>query len=178
MERCRRSGRYRVVCCKVCYCTITCSTLYHPVGRPAWRRRAGPVPTVQPYFVSWYRIDSYGISLAGYIPPAGCQVHPYIRSYLRTPEWHAWSVSSFFLLVVFRSTRHVEYSSFLFACPSCIATLTFQVFLASFPSPTPYRLSKFCRVLCLFVAFLARWSEPSRSLLSPTITLSPYHCFI
>lgn len=152
MERCRRSGWSRGVCCKVCYCTITCSTLYHTVGSgPAWRRRAGPVPTVQPYCVSWYRIDSYGISLAGYIPPVGCQVHPYIttiiRSYLRTPEWHAWSVSSFFLLVVFPSTRHVEYSSFLFACPSCIATLTFQVFLASCPSLTPYRLSKFCRVL-------------------------------
>jgi hypothetical protein len=57
------------------------------------------------------------------------------------------SLEFFFILVVFRSTRHVEYSSFLFACPSCIATLTFQGFLASFPSPA-IKISRTLSVRC------------------------------
>lgn len=185
MERCRRSGWYRVVCCKVCYCTITCSTLYHTVGSgPAWRRRAGPVPTVQPYFVSPVSTVSYW--LIRYLP---CMIHPscrlsgteYIHTYTVTYALQNGRHDQSRVFFISRGlkflTQLVMWSTPLFFLLAQVASQSSRskFFLHPSPLPTRYRLWEFYRALFLFFALLARWSEPSRSFLSPTITLSLFH---
>lgn len=185
MERCRRSGWYRVVFCKVCYCTITCSTRYHTVGSgPAWRRRAGPVPTVQPYFVSPVSTVSYW--LIRYLP---CMIHPSCR--LSGTEYiHTYAVTYalqngrhdqsrvFFILVVWSFSLNSSCGVLLFSF--CLPKLHRNPHIPSFSCILPHYLldidyesfiaHSFCSLLCSRddLSHLDRSYHP----------LSPYHCFI